>query len=212
MNCELLRVHYYLERHMIMKKLLFALISSAAALSSVSMAHAEGLQGVYVGAGATANNYRYDVEGATSSDKNNGTKIGGKVFAGYNIDKNWAVEGGYQDFGNRDYNYTANGAPGTISTGSHAFYVAGKATQALNQQVSVFGKLGVARIHDGVSGSGVASINATDPSKTALYASVGASYAINQNVSLVTEVEHYGKAPEFGREKNAVAVSAVYNF
>lgn len=197
---------------MIMKKLIFALVSSAATLSSVSMAHADGLQGVYVGAGATANNYRYDVEGATSSDKNNGTKIGGKVFGGYNIDKNWAVEGGYQDFGSRDYHYTANGAPGTINSGSHAFYVAGKGTQAINEQVSVFGKLGVARTHDGVSGTGVANMSEADPSKTALYASVGASYAINTNVSLVTEIEHYGKAPDFGRKKNAVAVSAVYNF
>lgn len=196
-----------------MKKILFAVITSAAALSSVSMAQAQSvMDGVYVGAGATANNYRYHVDGAASSNNNNGTDVNGKIFAGYNINKNWAVEAGYQDFGNRDYDYTQGGAAGRISTDSHAFYVAGKATQALNDKVSVFGKLGVARTHDGVSGSGVADVGNPDPSKTALYASVGAAYAITQNVSLVTEVEHYGKTPAYGRKANAVGVSAIYNF
>lgn len=197
-----------------MKKLLIALISSAAALSG-AMAHADGLdslKGGYIGAGASADGYNYKVDGAASGDSNNGTKVGGKLFAGYNFDKNWAVEAGYHDFGNRDYNYTLDGAPGRISSNSHAFYVAGKYTQPLNENVAVFGKLGAARLHDGVSTSGIASVGDNDPSKTALFGSVGASYAINQNVSLVTEVEHFGKAPDFGRKKNSVSVSAVYSF
>jgi OOP family OmpA-OmpF porin len=202
-----------LRKQIIMKKIIFALVSSAAALTGVAHAQTSPLQGVYVGAGAVAQNYKYDVEGAASGDHNNGTKAGGKLFVGYNIDKNWAVEGGYTDFGSKSYSYTQAGLPGQIDTGSHAFYVAGKGTLPVTQDVSVYGKLGAARTHDGVNGTGVASnLSSSDPSETTVYAAVGAAYAINEKVSLTAEYEHYGKTPDYGRKKGGVSVNAIYNF
>ena len=197
----------------IMKKILFALVSTAAAVTGVAHAQTSPLQNVYVGVGVVAQDYKDNVNNATSGDNNNGSKAGGKVFVGYNIDKNWAVEGGYTDFGNRSYNYTASGVPSRIDTGSHSFYVAGKGTLPVTQDVSVYGKLGAARVHDGVYGTGAAAgFTDTDPSETTVYAAVGAAYAINQKVSLTTEFEHYGKAPQFGRSKGGVSVNAIYNF
>jgi len=196
-----------------MKKILFALVSSAAAITGVAQAQTSPLQNVYVGAGVVAQNYKSNVDGASSGDNNNGTKAAGTVFLGYNINPNWAVEGGYTDFGNRSYSYTQAGVPGKIDTGSHSFYVAGKGTLPVTQDVSLYAKLGAARVHDGVYGTGAAAgLNDTDPSETTLYSAVGAAYAINQKVSLTTELTHYGKSPEFGRSKNGVAVNAIYNF
>ncbi|MES2742268.1 MAG: outer membrane beta-barrel protein [Pseudomonadota bacterium] len=190
-----------------MKKALIALIASGAALSSVS-AYA---QSAYMGAGVTASRYKFDVPNATSADDHSGYKSAGKIFGGYDIDKTWGVEAGYTDFGSKDYSYTANGGNGRIETDSHAFYLAGKASMPINEQASVYGKLGAARNHDGVSGSGAAA-GLSGESKTGLYASVGAQYAINQNVSLIAEYEHYGKSSDYGRKSSALSFGAKYNF
>ncbi|WP_317204775.1 porin family protein [Janthinobacterium sp.] len=192
-----------------MKKIIFALISSATVLSGISVAHAEG---AYVGAGVTASRYKFDVANTSSSDSNSGTKAAGKIFAGYEFDKNWAVEGGYADFGSQGYNYVKNGANGHIDSKSDGFYVAGKATMPVNEQVGVFGKLGLASNKDNISGSGDAAGIANNGRKTGLYASVGAQYAINKNVSLTAEVEHFGKSADFGHKSTALSLGARYNF
>ncbi|WP_038500997.1 outer membrane beta-barrel protein [Janthinobacterium agaricidamnosum] len=193
-----------------MKKILFALIASATTLTAgMSMAHAEG---AYAGVGVTASRYKFDVPNVASGDDHSGTKAAGKLFAGYDFNQTWAVEGGYEDFGSRDYNFTQNGgATGSVSTASHGFYVAGKATMPVNDQVGVFGKLGVARNHDSISGSGAAAGLSGD-NKTGLYASVGAQYAINKNVSLTAEVEHFGQSADQGHKSTALSLGARYNF
>lgn len=189
-----------------MKKILFTLIASTAALSGVSHA-----QSAYVGAGVTASEYKFDVPNATSSGNRSGHNAAGKVFAGYDFNKTWAVEGGYMDFGSRDYAYTSRGQDGSISTDSSAFYVAGKATMPINEQVSVFGKLGVIENRDKIRGTGLSSDLGND-NNTNLYASVGAQYAINQKVSLIAEYEHTGKSAVQGRDEGAVSLGARYNF
>lgn len=189
-----------------MKKILFTLIASTAALSGVSHA-----QSAYIGAGVTASEYKFDVPNATSGSNHSGTNAAGKIFAGYDFDKTWAVEGGYMDFGSRDYGYTSGGQNGNISTDSSAFYVAGKATMPINEQVSVFGKLGIIENRDKMRGTGLSS-NLRNDNKTNLYASVGAQYAINQKVALIAELEHTGKSADQGRDGMGVSLGARYNF
>lgn len=191
-----------------MNKILFALIASVTALSSVSIAHAEG---AYAGVGVGATRFKFDVPNAVSADDHSSTEAAGKVFGGYEFDKTFGVEAGYTNFGSTAYNFTQGGVPGRIDADSHSFYVAGKASMPVNEQVSVFGKLGAARNHDGVSGTGAAA-GVQGDSKTRVYASVGAQYAINQKVALTAEVEHYGKGADVGRKSTALAFGARYNF
>lgn len=191
-----------------MKKTLVTMIAAAATLSGVSLAHAEG---AYVGVGVAVSRYDFNVPNAVSSDDHSGTRTAGKLFGGYEFDKTWGVEAGYADFGSKGYSFTLAGAPGHFDTNSHAYYVAGKATAPVNAQLGVFGKLGLSRNRDGASGSGVAAGISGD-SKTALYASVGAQYAINKNVSLTAELEHYGKGGNFERKASALAFGARYSF
>lgn len=199
---------YFLESQIIMKKALFALLSASAALTGVS-AHA---QSSYVGVGVTATPYEYSVNDAASSDHNNGTKAGGKIFAGYDFNKTYGVEVGYTDFGSKDYNYTQNGAAGKIGTDAHSFYVAGKASMPLTQQVSLVGKLGVANNYESIDTSGVANGVAQGDSNVRLYGAIGAEYAINQKVSLTADYEHYGKTSDYGRKSGTFSVGAKYSF
>ena len=186
-----------------MKNILFAVIATSAALSGVAQA-----EGAYVGAGAVGSRYNFDAPGTSDS----GNKISGKVFGGYEFDKTWGVEGAYTDFGSKSFSYNGGSSgAGGIDTDSHAFYVAGKATMPINEQFSVFGKLGAVNTHDNVSGSGTAA-NFKGDSKTGVYASLGGQYAINKNVALTAEVEHYGKSASFGRKSDALALGVRYSF
>jgi OOP family OmpA-OmpF porin len=195
-----------------MKKILFALIASATALTGVT-AHAADAGTAYVGAGIVGSRYSFDVPNAVSSDGHSGNKASGKIFAGYNIDKTFAVEGGYTDFGSKSYNYSVAGANGHLESDSHSFYVAGKASTPINEQFSVFGKLGAARNHSSVAATGIASGYANSGNKTALYASIGGEYALNKNVSLSLEYEHYGKTEsDLGRKTGAITGGLRYNF
>ncbi|HEV7813779.1 MAG TPA: outer membrane beta-barrel protein [Janthinobacterium sp.] len=195
-----------------MKKIVFAVIASAAAMASVS-AFAQDPNTWYAGAGVTDNHYKFDVPNATSPDNRSGYAAAGKFFGGYNIDKMWGVEAGYTDFGSNGYNYTdaTTGRAGSITSSSHAFYVAGKGTYSVTDQVSVFGKLGVARSHDSIDGTGIAS-GITGQNKNGLYASVGGEYAINKKISLIAEYEKLGQTPDQGRKSAAFSLSAKYNF
>ncbi|MBB5605611.1 MULTISPECIES: porin family protein [unclassified Janthinobacterium] len=191
-----------------MKKILFAMIASVTAVAGMSAAHADG---AYVGGGVTVNRYNFDVPDATSAGNHSGYQAGGKIYAGYDIDKTWAVEGGYADFGSKDYNYITSAGSGAVKSDSHGYYLAGKATMPVSEKLGVFGKLGVARVNTGLTGSGL-STGITGDNKTGVYASVGAQYAINEKVSLTAELEHFGKSADQGNKATGLALGARYNF
>lgn len=197
-----------------MKKTLIALIATAATLSGTA-AFAQDAAGTgYIGAGVVGSRYDFDSvgAGAVSGDNHSGTKAAGKIYGGYNIDQTWAVEAGYTDFGKRSYNYTVGGAAGGLNTDAHSYYVAGKGTWPVAKDFAVFGKLGVARNHNEVTTSGIASVSGSD-NKTALYASVGGEYAINKNVKVSLEYENYGKNDiDTGRKAGAITAGLRYNF
>lgn len=196
-----------------MKKILFALVASAAALAGSSAYAADDAGTGYIGAGVVGSRYDFNAPGgAVSADNHSGSKAAGKVYGGYNIDNTWAVEAGYTDFGKRSYNYTTGGAAGGINTDAHSYYVAGKGTWPVNQQIALFGKLGVARNHNEVLTTGTAAVSGSD-NKTALYASVGAEYALNKNVKVSLEYENYGHSDiDQGRKAGAITAGLRYNF
>lgn len=193
------------------------------------VAQASDSSGAYLGAGigtgigATHTSQELEHQG--------GNKVAGKIFAGYNFNKNWALEGGYTNFNKSEFGAYATGkvdgqpAEGEVllKTKSSAFYLAGKGSYPINDQFSLFSKLGVTRNHFSADGIGsVAIAQGTPPTalrsisgnKLGLYASVGAEYAINQNVSLSLEYEHYGKNRDGfpGRPDDLVTVGLRYNF
>lgn len=201
-----------------MKKIIFALVASAAALSgsaAFAQSNTQDAAGTgYIGAGVVGSRYDFDNvgSGALSGDNKSGSKAAGKVYGGYNIDSTWAVEAGYTDFGKRSYNYTRGGAAGGINTDAHSYYVAGKGTWPVAQDFALFGKLGVARNHNEVNTTGIATAYGSE-NKTALYASVGGEYAINKNVKVSLEYENYGKADiDTGRKAGAITAGLRYNF
>jgi OOP family OmpA-OmpF porin len=200
-----------------MKNTILAIIATtASAFVGVTAQAAEGTPAAgtaYIGVGAVAADHRYELNNDTSSNDRKSTEWGGKVYGGYQIDSNWAVEGGYTDFGKNDYAYAVNGVNGRVESDAKSFYVAGKYSYPVANNLSVFGKLGVAHNRNDVTASGLAAAYNGDSSRNTVYASLGGEYAINEKVALSLEYEHYGKNDiDVGRRKGAVTLGARYSF
>lgn len=189
-----------------MKKLIVALIASAAAMSA-AQAQTTAPR-AYVGAGVASADHEFKMSGATNVDTE-GYKASGKIFGGYEFNQNWGVEAGYTDFRKSDVSYSIGGVNNRGETEGHAFYLAAKATLPVNEQFSVYGKLGAARTK-----SELELINASQMSrsKTEAYGALGAEYKLNQNVSLIGEYERYGKSKDFGAKADVWTIGAKYAF
>jgi OOP family OmpA-OmpF porin len=190
-----------------MKKLIVALIASAAAMSA-AQAQTTAPR-AYVGAGVASADHEFKMSGATNVDTE-GYKASGKIFGGYEFNQNWGVEAGYTDFRKSDVSYSIGGVNNRGETDGHAFYLAAKATLPVNEQFSVYGKLGAARTK-----SELELINASQNmsrSKTEAYGALGAEYKLNENVSLIGEYERYGKSKDFGAKADVWTIGAKYAF
>ncbi len=194
-----------------MKKIAFALITSAVALGAASV-QAQELK-PYIGAGVVSSQHKYDLSNDTSNGDRKSNEWGGKIFGGVQLDKTWGVEAGYVDFGKSDYSYTTGAGTGRVESDAKSFYLAGKGTFPINQQLAVTGKLGLAHNKNDVTGTGLAVAYNGDSSRNALYAAVGAEYAFTEKVSGVLEYEHFGKNDiDQGRRKGAVSLGVKASF
>ncbi|MFP5390234.1 MAG: porin family protein [Gammaproteobacteria bacterium] len=183
-----------------MKKLIFALIAAATAMSA---AHA---QGPYVGLGVASTDHEYNFSGADGD----GWKANAKIFGGYEFDQTWGIEAGYTDIRKADARYTVGNTNGTLHTDGNRSYIAAKANLPINEQVSVYGKLGVGYSKVKASTS-VPNLSWSD-SKTEAYGGLGAQYALNKNVALTLEYERYGKKKDVGAKADQITVGARYAF
>jgi OOP family OmpA-OmpF porin len=190
-----------------MKKIVFALIASAAVAGAAQAQTTNDAPRGYIGLGAATAGHDYSISGVTD---NGGHKTSAKIFGGYEFDRTWGLEAGYTDFRKSGFNYTtANGTAGQGTSDGHATYLAAKANMPVNEKVSVFGKLGVQNSHrsfttnTGLSGSS---------SETGAYGAAGLQYNLSKEVSLTAEYERYGKSKDFGAKADVWTVGARYNF
>lgn len=186
-----------------MKKIIFALI---AGVSAVGAAQA---QGPYVGVGISTADRTLGI-GGVSNVSGDGYKASGKVFGGFEIDQMWGVEAGYLDQRSTDYGYTLGGVAGRADTDGRSFYLAGKASAPINEQFSVFGKLGVS--HNKTTLTASTPILNRSESDNEAYAGIGGQYNLSKQVALTLEYERFGKSKDFGAKPDVWTVAARYSF
>ncbi|MBJ7311725.1 outer membrane beta-barrel protein [Rugamonas sp. CCM 8940] len=183
-----------------MKPILTTLLFAAATgYSSLALA-----DDFYVGANLASkseghiNQTGRDGKTTRADSKNGGIPV--KVYGGYNISPLLALEGGYQRYGTNHFDLPLGGQLGAEA---HAFYAAAKGTLALNEQWSLFGKLGVARTSSKITVSGLgAASDSRSANRNSLYASVGGAYAISQQLSVQLEWDRFGKVNNEGFVSN----------
>lgn len=148
-------------------------------------------------------------------DRSNGYKI----FGGYQLNKNFAIEGGYFDLGN--FGYTATTVPagtlnGRIKLRGLNLDLVGMLP--LTEKFSVFGRAGLnyAQARDSFSGTGA--VRVTDPSPrkngTNYKLGVGLQYALTESLALRAEAERYRVNDAVGNRGHVdlLSVGLVYRF
>ncbi len=156
-------------------------------------------------------------QSSTISDDNRST--GYKLFGGYQITPNFALEGGYFDLGK--FGFTATTVPAGTLTGDirvRGINVDAVGTLPLTEKFSVIGRIGAnyAEATDNFAGTGAVSVLNPSPNKrdTNLKVGLGLQYAFTDALSLRTEIERYRINDAVGNRGDVdhVSVGLVYRF
>ncbi len=132
----------------------------------------------------------------TTSIVDDNRASGYKVLGGYQINRNFAVEGSFFDLGN--FGFNANTLPlgslsGNIRLKGLALDAVG--TLPVSERFSVIGRVGLnfAQAKDHFVGSGAVNVANPDPKKsdTNLKVGIGVQYAVTEALALRAEVERY---------------------
>ena len=155
----------------------------------------------------------------TNSISDRDRNTGYKLFGGYQINRNFAVEGGYFDLGK--FGYTANTTPaGTLSgdmrvRGLNLDLVG---TLPMSERFSAFGRVGLnyAQAKDSFSSTGAVIATNPNPSEkgTNYKLGVGLQYALSDALSVRGELERYRVKDGVGNRGHIdmASVGLVYRF
>jgi OOP family OmpA-OmpF porin len=125
--------------------------------------------------------------GATSSCSD--TDNGWKIFGGYQVNRNFAIEATYIDWGGLSGSGTALGLPLNVTGDATSFGVAAVGILPLNDRFSVFGKAGVLMTDTKVTArAGAASASESD-SSSELHIGVGMAFNVTQKFAIRAEWE-----------------------
>ena len=144
---------------------------------------------------------------------------GFKAFGGYQINKNFAVEGGYFDLGK--FGYTATTVPagtlnGNIKLKGLNLDLVG--IVPLTEKFSVFGRAGLnyAQARDSFSGAGAVLVTNPNPRKndTNYKLGLGLQYALSESLAVRAEAERYRVNDAVGNRGHVdlVSVGLIYRF
>lgn len=203
-------------------------LAAVAALSSQT-ALAEDILGWYGGANVGQSRATIDDARITSGLAAGGLLVNGidhndrdtayKIFGGYQLNRNFSIEGGYFDLGN--FGYTARTTPAGSVSGDmrvRGLNLDLVGTLPLSERFSVFGRAGVnyARTLDRFSSTGAVQIGNPNPSArgTNYKFGGGLQYAINDALSVRGELERYRVKDGVGNRGHidVASVGLVYRF
>jgi OOP family OmpA-OmpF porin len=132
-----------------------------------------------------------------------------KFIAGYQFNRNFALEGGYIDLGS----VTISGPGGSATFESTAFELVGVGSLPLADRFSVYGKFGFYRADSELNfnlvvlGSGSASETNTD-----ITFGVGLRYDFTRNLGLRAEWQRYGDVGDGATDVDVMSVGLIWKF
>lgn len=177
--------------------------------------------GPYIGLGAGLTKFSlkkndFTATGATSRAFDEKDK-GFKIFGGYRLLRNLAVEAQYARLGEAEVRYSGAGfAPGREKYEVSGFSVAAVGLLPVSDEFTLFAKAGPSftRAENTFSRTGLGTN--TKSSRAGGLFGLGASYKLSENFSLRAEFENFsrvGEASKAGRSSvNLLSIGAAYNF
>ena len=159
-------------------------LAAVLVVAGIGAAHAEGL---YVGGSLGTPDYKSSINGVSG----NGSGVGGKVYGGYRITPNFAIEGGLFDLGHIE------DASGKVDL--RGAYVDAVGSYEFAPKWSVLGRAGLA--------DGRFTSTGGNDSSPALKLGAGLQYDLTKQVALRAENEHYHFSDAFDAKANVGEVS-----
>ncbi|MDO8276844.1 MAG: outer membrane beta-barrel protein [Burkholderiaceae bacterium] len=156
---------------------------------------------------------------ATTSMLNDDRDTGGKIFGGYQLNKNFALEAGYFDLGR--FSFAATTVPAGTLNGNirlRGVNLDAVGILPLTERFSVLGRIGLnyAQARDGFSGTGAVVVTNPSPSKrdTNLKLGLGLMYAFTDSLAIRLEAERYRINDAVGNRGHVdqVSLGLVYRF
>ena len=206
---------------------MLALAGFAAVCSTPVMA--QGAPGWYLGGnlGGTRGDFNNDAvnrdltgKGFTvNSSRTDNSSSGGKIFGGYQLTPNFAVEGGYFDLGRYSYGSTtipAGAFNGNSKVSGLNLDLVGMAP--VSDRFSVFGRIGAAYAQNrgSFTSTGLVPLNNANSRRndTNLKVGLGVQYAITEALAVRAEVERYRISDPIRNRSNIdmASVGLVYYF
>lgn len=156
---------------------------------------------------------------ATTAIADDNRDSGGKLFGGYQFNRNVALEGGYFDLGR--FGFVANTIPAGTLTGNirlSGLNLDLVGTLPITAKFSAFARLGMnyADARDTFSATGLLGVAHPNPSKRATNYKygLGLQYAFNDSLALRAEAERYRINDAVGEkgDVNLVSLGLIYRF
>jgi len=175
-----------------MKRVIAVALFSAGLISAPALAQSQA-SGWYVGGsiGQMEAKDACDGVGIGCDDKDTAWKI----FAGYQINQNFAVEGGYTDLGKVSASGTVGGVSVNAKAEATAWELVGVGSIPVGNSFSLYGKGGFYRGEvDADASAAIPGFSASaqeSDTNTDLTFGIGAAFAVNRNVSLRAEWQRY---------------------
>lgn len=117
---------------------------------------------------------------------------GWKVFVGYQFTANWGAEVAYVNFGKPVRGTaTVTGVPVTLDAEASGWQLAGVGTMPINDQFSVFGKLGIFRSDVDITAAGGGVSVSLSGNHTDLTYGIGARWDFTKNVGAQLEAQRF---------------------
>lgn len=177
-----------------MKKLAVAIAVAVACGGAVSTVSAETYLGGKIG-------YAWVDDSCVSGFDCEDDSVGLGAFLGYNFTDYLGIEGGYDFLG--EYQTSFAGSTSSSKDNLHAFSVAPKLTYPINDQVSIFGKVGAAYMDLG------------DANDTVLTAGIGGEYLFTNNLAARLEYQYFDEMSDGivkDMSANFVSLGLTYRF
>lgn len=182
--------------------------------SLMTMAVGGAFAQAYVGGAVGMGHLDESCDGTTSCDRDD---IGYKLYAGYKFTPNWAIEGGYADFGKGSVEGFAYGIKVRGDAKSTATFLAGAFHGDITSQLSGVARLGVANVKSTIYTT-ILTGNVELPSQSGTtrrpLLGLGLGYAFTKNVKLTLDADFTKTAEIQGESDNLrlYTVGAQYSF
>lgn len=195
----------------IRKAIAAALVAAGVAGAAPAIAQSSGA-GLYLGGSLGQSDFAGacdDVSGPGVSCEDNDTAW--KIFGGYQVNRNFALEVGYTDLGELE----ASGPGGTVTLGATAWELVGLGILPLGNRFSLLGKAGLYNGEVEMDANTVLFTGNASESNTGLTYGVGAQIDATANVALRFEWQRYSDmgGSETGEgDIDVIGVSAQFRF